>query len=70
MKNLSIFSSKLFFFIKASLRKAREGICSCIGLVLLIIYLKMIPEELLGPTNLSGAQALYIYKPTKGIMIN
>ena len=42
MKNLSVFGSKLFFFIGALLRKTRESICSSIGLALAIVDSEMI----------------------------
>ena len=69
MKNLSVFGSKLFFFIEAPLGEAREGVCSSIGLALAIVDLKMIPGELLGPLDLTRAQALHIHKPSEIIMI-
>ena len=69
MKSLDIFDSKLFFFIETSLREARKRIYSFLGLALSIIDLKMIPGELLDPSDLARAQTLRIYKPTEGIMI-
>ena len=69
MKNLSIFGSKLFFFIDTSLRETRESICSPIDLALLIIHLKIIPGELLDLPNLTRAQVFRIHKPTEVIMI-
>ena len=69
MKNLSVLSSKLFFFIFVSLRKTRQCICSPICLALTIINPKMIPGELLGPTDLAGAQALRIHETTKVVVI-
>ena len=62
MKNLSVLSLKLFFFIFVSLRKLRQCICSPIRLALTIINPKMIPGELLGPTDLPGAQTLCIHE--------
>ena len=69
MKNLGVLSSKLFFFILTPLREARESICSPVGLALMIINPKMISGELLGPTDLSGAQALCIHESTEVIMV-
>ena len=60
MKNLSVLSSKLFFFILVSLKKTRQCICSPIRLALTIINPKIIFKELLGPTDLPGAQTLRI----------
>ena len=69
MKNLSVFGSEPFFFINTSLKEARQSVCSLIGLALSIIDLKMIPGELLGPSDLTRAQTLHIHKPTEVIMI-
>ena len=69
MKDLAILSSELIFLILASLGKPRQSICSCICLALAIIDSKVITRELLGPTDLSGAQALRIYELTKVIVV-
>ena len=69
MENLDVFSSKLFIFILAPLREARESICSPVGLALTIIDPKVIFGELLSPTDLSGAQALRIHELTEVIMV-
>ena len=69
MKNSSIFSLKLFFFILTPLKEAKESIYSPVGLALTIIDPKNISGELLGPTDLSGAQALHIYELLKVIII-
>lgn len=69
MKNLSILSSKLFVFIRTPLKKAKTSICNSISFALLIIDPKMIFKKLLGLSDLSRAQVLYIYKPAKVIII-
>ena len=69
MKNSSILSLKFFFFILTPLKEARKSICSPIDLALTIIDLKMISGELLGPTDLSGAQALHIHELTEVIIV-
>ena len=69
MENLGVLSSKLFFFILTPLKDAKESICSPVGLVLTIIDPKMISGELLGPTDLFGAYALYIHKSTEVIIV-
>ena len=69
MENLGVLSSKLFFFTLAPLKEARESICSLVGLTLTIIDPKIISEELLGPTDLSGAQALCIDESTEIIIV-
>ena len=70
MENLSVLSSKLFFFILTSLKEAKESICSPVGLALTIIDLEMISGELLSPTDLFRAQALRIYVLTEVIIVS
>ena len=70
MENLGILSLKFFFFILNPLKEARKSICSLIGLALTIIDPKMISEKLLGPTDLSRAQALCIHESTEVIMVD
>ena len=70
MKNLCVFGLKLFFFIKASLREAKESIGSSIDLALLIIDLKMILGELLGLPDLIRAQILCVHKPMEVVMVD
>ena len=69
MKNLGVFSLKLFFFIDISLGEMKESICNFIGLVLLIIDPKMISRGLLDQFDLIRAQTLCIHKLTEVIMI-
>ena len=69
MKNSAILSSELILFILASLGKSRQSICSRIRLALAIIDLKVITRELLGPTDLSGAQALCVHESAEVIMV-
>ena len=35
----------------------------------MVVDLKMVSEELLGPADLSGAQTLYIYKAIKVVVV-
>ena len=69
MKDLAILSLELILFILASLRKPRQSICSCICFALAVINSKMVSGELLGPADLSGAQALGIHKATKVVVV-
>ena len=55
--------------VKIFLRLTRQGICSCICLVLSIIDSEMVSRELLGLTDLSGAQTLCIHETTEVIVI-
>ena len=70
MKNSSVLSPKLFFFILVSLKKTRQCICSPICFALTIIDPKMIPGELLGPTDLPGAQTLRIHEAAWVVVID
>ena len=45
------------------------SVLSFVSFVLAIIYLKMILEKFPGPTDLTKAQILYIYKTTKFFVI-
>ena len=69
MKDLAISRTELIFLILAFLGKSGLIICSCICLALAVINLKIKRRELLGSTDLSGAQILCIYKMTKVIMV-
>ena len=69
MKDSAIFSSELILLILAFLKKPRQSICSRICLTLAIVNLEMVSRELLGPTDLSRAQALRIYETTEIIVV-
>ena len=62
IKDLSIFSFELIFFIVAYLKKLWQSIHSCICFVLVIIDLKIVLKKLLGPADLLKAQVFCIYK--------
>ena len=70
MKNLNVFSLKLFFFIIVFLKKTRQCIYNPICLALIIIYPKIIARKLLGLLNLIRIQALCFYKTAKVVVIN
>ena len=69
MKDLAVLSLQLIFLILASLGKLRQSIYSRICLALSIIDLKVITKELLGPPDLSVAQALRIPETTEVIVV-
>lgn len=69
MKNTSIFGLEFFFLILIPFRKTKKSICSSIGFFLTLINLKIVPRELLGPSNLIKAQILCIHQLTRVIMI-
>ena len=70
MKYPSVFSSKFVFFGLTPLKEIRESICSLVSFVLMIINSKMIPKEPLGLLDLFEAQAFYIFKLRKVIMVS
>ncbi len=70
MENLGVFISESLFFSLASLGEARQGISRNISLSLTIIDLKVVSRELLGPTDLTRAQAFHIQKSTEVIMVS
>ena len=70
MKDSAILSSELLLLILASLWKPRQSICSRIRLTLAIVDLEMVSKELLGPADLSGAQALRIHKTMEVIVVH
>ena len=69
MKDSAILSSELLLLILASLRKPRQSICSRIRLTLAIVDSEVVSRELLGPADLSGAQALRIHETTEVIVV-
>ena len=69
MKDSAILSSELLFLILASLWKPRQSICSRIRLTLAIVDSEIVSRELLGPADLSGAQALRIHETMEIIMV-
>ena len=69
MKNSAILSSELLLLILASLWKPRQSICNRICLTLAIVDSEMVSRELLGPADLSGAQALRIHETTEVIVV-
>ncbi len=70
MKNLRVLISKSLFLGLASLGEARQGICRSISLSLTIIDLKVVSRELLGPADLTRAQAFRIYESAEVIMVS
>ena len=69
MKDSAILSSELFL-VMASVGKPQQSICSRICFTLVIVNLKMVSRELLGPADLSGARALYIHETIEVIMVH
>ncbi len=70
MKNLSILISEHFFLSLASLGEARQSISRSISFSLTIIDLEVVLKELLGPADLTRAQAFYIHESTEVIMVS
>ncbi len=70
MKNLVVLISESLFFDLASLRKARQSISRSISLSLIIIDLKVVLRELLGPADLTRAQTLCINELAEVIIVS
>ena len=68
MKNLTIFSLKLFFFIKVFLKNVKQSNYSSFDIFLIIIDLKIVIKAFLCLINLIKAQFFYIHKLTKVFM--
>ena len=69
MKDSAILSSEFILLILASLRKSRQSICSCIYFALMVVDSKIVLRELLGPTDLSGAQIFCIHEAIKIVVV-
>ena len=69
MKDLSVLSLKLFFFIKAPLKKVRKYIYWSIYFTFIIINSKIVTKKLLNLTDLTKVQTLCIYKLFEVIMV-
>lgn len=69
MQDLSVFCLKAGFFFDISLRVLRESINSPISFVLVIINLRMIPQQLLSPLDLSRTQVFDVYKMVEIVII-
>lgn len=70
MKDLSIFSLKILFFLIIPIRVARQSISSCICFVLVVDHLKVVIIEFLGLTDLIRTQVFFIYKLTKIVIVS
>ncbi len=70
MENLGVFISESLFFGLAFLEEARQSISCSFSLSLTIIDSEVVSRELLGPANLTRAQAFCIHKLTEVIMVS
>ncbi len=70
MKNLEVLISESLFFGLAPLKEARQGISRSISLSLTVMDSEVVSKELLGPTDLAGAQTLCIYESTKVVVVS
>ena len=70
MKNLGILISESLFLGLASLGETRQSISRSISLSLTIIDSEVVLRELLGPADLTRAQALRIHESTEVIMVS
>ena len=70
MKNLGILILECFFLSLTFLWEVRQGIRRSISHSLTVFNSKMVSRELLGPADLTRAQAFHIYKSTEVIMVS
>lgn len=70
MKDLDILIFGSFFLSLTSLKEVKQDLSSSISLFLIIINLKVILREFLGPADLAKTHVFYIDKSTKVIMVN
>ncbi len=70
MENLGVFISESFFLGLASLGEARQDISRSISFSLTIIDSEVVSRELLGPADLTRAQAFRIHESTEVIMVS
>ncbi len=70
MENLGVFISESHFLGLASLGEARQGISRSISFSLTIINSEVVSRELLGPSDLTKAQAFRIHESTEVIMVS
>ncbi len=70
MKTLSILILERFFLGLASLGEARQSISHSISFSLTIIDSEVVSRELLGPADLTRAQAFRIHESTEVIMVS
>ncbi len=69
MENLAVLSSESIFLGLASLGEEGQSISSSISLSLAIVDPEVIPGEFLGPTDLSGTQALGIHESAEIVVV-
>ena len=70
MQDLGVLGAEGFFLFCILLRVSRQGISSSISLTLTIGNLEVVARELLGPADLSGAQAFRLYELTDVIVVD
>ena len=69
VENFDVLGIKSLFLFCILLRVLRQFVSSSICFALTIVNPKIIIREFLGLADFSGAQILYIYKPTKVVIV-
>ena len=69
MEDLDVLGAEGVFLLYTLWRILRQGISSSISLALIIVDSEVVTREFLGPTDLSGAQTLYLHKPTEVVVV-
>ena len=70
MQDFDNLGAEDFFLICILIWVSKQSISSFVSLALMIINLEVVVRELLGPTDFSGAQALYLYKPSEVVVVD
>ena len=69
VQDLVVLGAEDLFLFYTSLRVSRQGIDSSASFALIIVNSKVVTREFLGPADFSGAQTLYVYKPTEVVIV-
>lgn len=70
VEDTSIFNLKDFFLIRTFLKKAKQDVKYGIGIILLIIYIKILLKDFSGLTNPVKTLTFYIYELLEVIIID
>ena len=69
VQNFDVPRSESLFLLSTPLRVSRQGIGSFVSFALTIIDSDVLTIEFMSPTDLSGAQTLYVHELSEGVMV-
>ena len=69
MQDFDILGAENLFLLFTLLKILRQSISSSVSLALMIVDLKVVAREFLGPVDLSGAQTLCFHEPTEVVVV-